>query len=48
MKTTKTKIQLECDDPLWDKVKIHKINAKLPTMNAAVIDLIEEGLKHGK
>jgi len=39
------KIVLDCDDVLWDKVKIFKIHAKLESNNAAVLELIRRGLR---
>jgi hypothetical protein len=39
------KLVLKCDEILWDKVKIFKINSKLESNNDAVLELIRRGLK---
>lgn len=40
-----SKIILDCDNELWDKVKIFKIENKLSDMNDAVLELVKRGLK---
>lgn len=40
-----TKLMLCCDDELWNKVKIFKIENSLNDLNEAVVELVKRGLK---
>ena len=40
-----TKLNLKSNDDLWDRVKMYKIKNKCDSMNDAVLQLIEKGLK---
>lgn len=42
-----TKLNLDCEDALWNRVKIFKMKQNCQTMNEAVNRILEIGLGEG-